>query len=174
MRTLGLATIGLLLAIPSLKLAARVTGFAPLQSPGETALSAIVALSIGQVWVAMLGTGGNTFASSAMRTVAAAAAIPALACLTFGLYRFAEGFLSPVLTPVAPTNEAIAWITALVPVFGITGLVIFKALLPESAATAPGRSLRVHALHGFYLGAIADRLIEKLFGSFARREVVHV
>jgi hypothetical protein len=47
-----LAVIGTLAAVPALALASIITGFDPFQSPGKLALAAILALAIGQLWVA--------------------------------------------------------------------------------------------------------------------------
>lgn len=172
-RTLSLAAGGTLVALPAMYLASVVTGFDPAHSPGELALSGVVALSIGQAWVALLGqpcasTGGTA------RRLAAAISLTAVAAVgAFALYRGAAVFLAPVLGTTATPTGWLAWMLAALPVLAITSLVVLHALLPALARSVPGRALYVHALHGFYLGAVADRLVERLWPGPVRKEVQH-
>lgn len=53
-QALGFGILGVLVAIPCLSSAARITGFDPLHTPGELALTAMLALSLGQLWVGMV------------------------------------------------------------------------------------------------------------------------
>ena len=162
---LGLAgtAAGALAAWP----AAWLTGFDPLHSPGELALSAVVALSAGQLWVALLGPRGA--GGTGMRLLVTVAATVVGVVLAFALYHAAGLFLAPVLglpaatlgvTPAGP----LAWVAAAVPVVAFTGLVVVHALLPAMGRTAAGRAFRVHALHGFYVGAAADRAVAAIYG----------
>jgi hypothetical protein len=45
----------------------------------------------------------------------------------------------------------------------LTALSVVHAMLPTLANTPAGRIWYVHALHGFYFGALADRLVERVW-----------
>lgn len=157
-RALGLIALGTLLSIPVLALAARLTGFSPSESPGELALSAILALSLGQLWVALLGRSSRPLAvaSALLGTVL----IPPLA---FALYQAAALFLAPVLGPLPWPSGPLAWLSALLPVSTLSALSLLHAVLPALAHRPLGRALHVHALNGFYLGTLADRLVLRIW-----------
>lgn len=161
-RALGLAAIGTAASVPALWLASRATGFDPSHVPGELALSAVVALGLGQVWVALLGT---TATPRRLGLALLATLLGALAA--FGLYRGAALFLAPTLGHIPAPTGPLAWIAATLPVVVLTGLVVLHACLPLLGRTAAGRALLVHALHGFYFGAVADRVVAAIWGRFA-------
>lgn len=162
-RTLGVAAFGTAAAVPALAAAAWLTGFSPLESPGELALTAIVALSIGQVWVALLRDpsrgGGPARRAAVLAGATFGAALGALA-----LYRGAGAFLAPVLGDLPHPDGPLAWAGAAVPVAAMAALAALQALLPALARHPVGRAFYVHALNGFYFGAIADRLVARVWG----------
>jgi len=170
-RALTLAAVGTGLAVPALALASRATSFAPLDSPGELALAAVGALSVGQVWVALLGTRPATLAR-AVGALAATAAVPALA---FGLYRGTGAFLAPVLGELPRPGGPLAWAAAVIPVAALAALAVLHAVLPALGRSAAGRVFYVHALHGFYLGAAADRVVDGIWRRVVKgtKEVEH-
>lgn len=170
-RALSLAAVGTLAALPAMYLASVVTGFDPTHAPGELALSAVVALSIGQAWVGLLGQPGAGAAGTVRRLAATIGLTASAAVGALALYRGAAVFLAPVLGSPATPAGRLSWVLAALPVLGISGLVVLHALLPAMARSVPGRALYVHALHGFYLGAMADRLVERLWPADARKEV---
>jgi len=162
-RTLRLAALGTGWGIVALALASPVTGFRPDHAPGELALSAVVALSIGQLWVALLGppaAGRPAFP----RVAAAIAASLAVCVAILALYRGAGLFLAPVLGDLPYPTGVTAWAAAILPVTAFTGLVIVHAMLPALGRSTRGRAFHVHALHGFYFGAVADRLVDRAWG----------
>ena len=166
-RALGLGLAGTVAGAAAAWPAAWVTGFDPLHTPGEVALSAVVALSAGQLWVALLGpvAGGGLLRRIALTVVGTMIGVVA----AFALYRGAGLFLAPVLGAPAATLSAtpigpLAWAAAAVPVVVFTGLVVAHALLPAMGRTRAGRAFRVHALHGFYGGAAADRVVAGIYG----------
>ncbi|NJL34665.1 MAG: hypothetical protein HC893_13430, partial [Chloroflexaceae bacterium] len=65
---LVLLLVGVVVAVPAILLASMITGFDPLHSPGELALTAIVALAMGHVWIAFFrarpATGSNALAAA--------------------------------------------------------------------------------------------------------------
>ena len=155
------AAAGIIIAIPAMAMAGRITGFYPLHSPGETALASILAISIGQMWVGLFGRPlPRRFAPAAIRVATATLATCGVTILAFALYQAANLYLSPVIGHLALPTGPVAWITACIPVGTLFVLTVGHALLPAYNRTAAGRAFRVHALHGFYFGAIADRFVD--------------
>lgn len=158
--TLALAVVGTGLAVPALWLASQVTGFDPTVSPGELALSAIVALAIGQIWVALF----RSRAPAVERLLWSAAATVGVAIAAYALYAGAKAFLAPVIgQPLAPASGWMVWAAAILPVIVLALLTMIHGLLPVLGRSAAGRALHVHALNGFYFGALADRLVARLW-----------
>ncbi len=171
--SLTVAATGTLAAIPALLLAAMITRFSPLESPGEMALSGIVALSIGQLWVVLLRPMRKDSPSVGFRVALAIGLTLLVALLAFSLYAGSQAFFLPVLGHLEIAHGGAAWVTAAFPVIALLTLIVLHAALPVLGRTAWGRALRVHALHGFYFGAIADRLIESIWKNFSREEISH-
>jgi hypothetical protein len=84
-----------------------------------------------------------------------------------GLYQAAAWFLAPVLSGVPAVAGPAASILAVVPVAAFAMLAVLHAMLPVLSRTATGRALGVHALHGFYFGAVADRVVAAVWGRYA-------
>jgi NAD(P)H-quinone oxidoreductase subunit 5 len=162
-RALTLALLGTILAVPALMLASWVTGFNPLHSPGELALSAIVALAIGQIWVALLGPQVGDVFRWVRRCLVALVNTVVVALLAFTLYHGATLFLQPVLGDLPVSTDWVAWVTAGIPVLALVGLLVVHAMLPVLGRSPAGRALYVHSLHGFYFGAIADRFVDAVW-----------
>lgn len=171
-RALMLGITGAALAIPALAVAARVTGFDPFHSPGELALSGIIALSIGQLWVALFRYPGAAGQAWQRITLGLLLTI-AVSVGAFALYRGASLFLAPVLGSLPAPQGPLAWLTALIPLVVFTGLAVLHALLPVLSGSASGRAFYVHALHGFYVGALIDRLVDRIWNRFAPRRTNH-
>lgn len=163
-RTMALALLGTALGVPAIALASWATGFSPGESPGELALAAILALSIGQLWVALLRAG----AVSAPRVVGALGATAATALAAIALYRGAGEFLAPVLGDRPSPRGPAAWAAAALPLAVVAALTVLHAVLPVLGRGRAGRALYVHALNGFYFGAIADRLVERAWPTRSR------
>ena len=162
-RALALIVIGAFFAVPALIVSAGWTGFSPLRSPGELALSAIVALSTGQIWVAILGHPSVGPINALARFATALASTFATTLVAFSIYRGAEMFLEPVLGTIPPSTGPSAWLAAALPVSALILLSIVHALLPVLGRSPIGRAIYVHSLHGFYLGALADRLVDAVW-----------
>jgi NAD(P)H-quinone oxidoreductase subunit 5 len=167
---LGLALLGTLAALPALGLAARATGFDPFHSPGELALSGIVALALGQVWLACFQAPRR---STLVAALAAVGATIGGAFLAGALYQGAAAFFAPIFGELPLPTGPLAWAAALLPVAVFTLLAALYALLPLVGRTPAGRVLYVHALHGFYIGTLADRLVERIWGGVQTTEVTH-
>ena len=85
----------------------------------------------------------------------------------FFLYQVAGAFLAPVLGDLHPPQGVAAMIAAAVPVAAMLGLTVLQALLPVLASRPRGRAFYVHALNGFYFGAVADRWVDRVWVRFA-------
>jgi NAD(P)H-quinone oxidoreductase subunit 5 len=94
---MALLVCGTIAAIACMAPAARWTGFDPRHAPGEMALALVVAIGVGQTWIAALGACGRA-AGDIIRGVGIAA-VSALAApvLCFAAYRAAGIFLQPVI-----------------------------------------------------------------------------
>ena len=157
-RVLVLAALGTTWSVPALAQAARTTGFEPWETPGELALAAVVALTIGQLWVALLrAPAGNGF--PVWRIAAALVGSYVAALAAFGLYCGAGDFLAPVLGEMSVQAGPWAWAAAILPLVAIVLLTILQPLLPVLGRHPTGRAFYVHALNGFYFGAIADSFV---------------
>ncbi len=156
-----LLLIGTLVALPAMYIATLITGFDPFQSPGKLALSAIVALGMGHVWVAFFRARPQT---SVVQPALGALLSTALGTLlAFGLYQAAEVYLQPVYGPLSVSATPLTYAAAIMPVLAILLLSILAIALPQIASTATGRRFYLHALHGFYIGAYADKLVESVW-----------
>lgn len=111
-------------------------------------LALALAYGIARAWSGHRGSLGRALAASAGIGLAA-----------LGLH-LAAGHLLPLPTPpVIPVWLAAFVTTALVALF------LFQALLWRASAHPLGRRLYVHALNGFYVGTLANRLLNRLWPS---------
>ena len=156
--TLTQLGLGLAVSAPALWAAGRWTDF-KWHRPAEAALGCIFALALAQIWVTPTSPAqprSRQFGTRLLLTVGAS--VSGLA-----IYRAVEAYLAAMFPvdglPVASTQ----WLLAAVPVFAMAGLCIFHAFLPTIVRHQSGRSLYVHALHGFYVGAIADQLVASVW-----------
>ncbi|MEM8530476.1 MAG: proton-conducting transporter membrane subunit [Chloroflexota bacterium] len=173
MRSVVMGILGTLIAVPALWLGVLITGFDPFQSPGKFALTFIVALAIGQVWIAIFRTPTYATSNTLSGSVIALITTVVVAIFALGLYQGAEIFYMPVWGEVPIATGPVAWAAAALPILGFTFMVTLYTLLPIFSRTAMGRAFYVHAIHGFYFGAIADRLVERIWNNFAVRRVEH-
>ncbi|MFO0926982.1 MAG: proton-conducting transporter membrane subunit [Gemmataceae bacterium] len=165
-RALAVAALGTAVSVPCLAAAAWLTGFSPWHSPGELALTAVVALAIGQLWVGLFRAGSMGLATAVPATLLVSVA----GCV---LYRGAGLFLAPVLGELPAPAGPLAWMAAVVPVVALVGLIGLHAALPALSDSGRGRALHVHALHGFYFGVIADRVVDRVWNGFSMEGVQH-
>lgn len=166
-RSIVLSMLGTLLAVPFLVLASTITGFDPAHSPGELALTAIVALSIGQLWAALFRRPLHDKANMMSRAAGGFLLTCAVSLVAFVLYRGTTAFLTPALGSLPISIGLFAWITAALPVVAFASLGVLHALLPTFGRSARGRAFYVHALNGFYLGIIANRIVDRIWTGVA-------
>jgi NAD(P)H-quinone oxidoreductase subunit 5 len=162
-RTLSLLLVGFAVAAVSLAIARPLTGFDPLHTPGEMALSVIIAMGLAQLWLSIAETSGAAWINAAKRFLSATAVTVVCAVCALAIYRALSEFFGPELRPLAPQAAIWTWAVACIPVIGLTAVTLFHALLPSLAKTRAGRSFYVHALHGFYLGTIADQCVARIW-----------
>lgn len=158
-------------AVACMPAASKLTGFEPLHAPGEAALSAVVAMSVGQAWMLLLGTAG----AGARSIVAAAVVTPAWPLACFVLYRAAGLFLVPVIGDVPWPSGPAAWFAAVAPVVVIATLSLLHALRGVLEGAPFSRWLRVQAREGFHGGTLADRFADAIRNPPKpdRRDLVH-
>lgn len=162
-RALRYGLLGIAVALPALALAALITSFNPFHSPGELALTALVALGIGQFWLTFFRAPVAGADGVLARNLYAVLATFALALLAFLLYQGATIFFAPVVGPVPVLSGPLVWIAALLPVLAFILLSAVQIWQPVWGRTPGGRAFAVHALHGFYFGILADRLVATIW-----------
>jgi len=150
---------------------APLTHFNPLHSPGELALSCILALSVGQVWATCVRAVPQARRWTALAGAVLVSAFASLAACA--LYRWANIFFTPVFGPLPVEAGPVAWVSASLPVIALAALCILHPLLPALMQSKRGRAFHVHALHGFYVGAHADRIVDRLSPKTNQRRTDH-
>lgn len=162
LRGVLLGLIGAVAAAATMYGIALLRGLDRSPSPSELSIGVILSIAIGQVWVAILGRPARGTWQFIRRGAAAATLTGAASLAAAGLYAGAEWFLRPVLADVPQPAGPAAWIAASIPAITVCALAVMHALLPILHRSAAGRALHVHALQGFYFGAIADRLVDAI------------
>jgi NAD(P)H-quinone oxidoreductase subunit 5 len=147
---LAFGLLGGALVVAALAAVPRVVGDALLPGPDIFSLVLLLALAYGlaRAWS---GRGGWTLVA---RSLAAALGV---GLATLFLHGAADALRLGGLA-VAPPPALLAFVGAL-----FAALFVFQALLWRAGRHALGRSLYVHALNGFYVGAIANRLLLRLW-----------
>ncbi len=125
-----------------------------LPGTAETPLVFLAVLALALAYGIARAASGN--AGSLPRAIAAALGV---ACAGLALH-LAAGQLLP--TPAAP--QVPAWLGVFIAASFVT-LFFFQALLWRASAHPLGRTLYVHALSGFYVGTLANRLLNHLWPS---------
>jgi len=165
-RALALLLAGTCLSALSVAAWAQLFGLAAGAGAGKAALLAIVAIAVGQSWVALLARRRASRSATVMRACAAlafSATAPALAC---ALYAGATWWLGTPLAGSGAFQGTSAWIAAGLPVIAITALAAIHAAMPALEGTGLGSRLRIHALSGFYIGIAAHRAIDRVHDLF--------
>ncbi len=145
---LGVMAGATLVAVAATTLHALIPGAASVPIAFHIILALALAYGIGRAW-----SGHRT---SLKRALAVAAGI-ALAGL--GLH-LAAGLVLPDLATHHAPGWLVAWVAAV-----FTLLFLFQSLLWRASAHPLGRGLYIHALNGFYVGTLANRLLGRLWPS---------
>jgi NAD(P)H-quinone oxidoreductase subunit 5 len=129
-------------------------------SPGKLALTAIIALSLGQLWPIIMQLPRR---NPMLPLIGIPLVTIGGAWMTTALYAGAAAFFAPVLGAVPNHDAPWAWFNAAVPLVVTALLVVLHPFLGVIAAHPRGHALVVHARYGFYLGIIADRLVARIW-----------
>lgn len=158
-RHLTLVAMGTAVAVTVILATTQTLGVSLLHHPGEATLFAVLALAIGQAWPIAL------VSISALRIATICGLTAVVGPLAVALHRGATEFYAPVFArPVLPEGTA-GWTLGAMVLTATVALVVAHAMLPILSHAASGRALRTHALHGFYCGAVADRIVRMLYAS---------
>jgi NAD(P)H-quinone oxidoreductase subunit 5 len=155
-RHLALVTVGAAVAMTVIMTACRAFGIDLLHHPGEVTLAAVIALGIGQLWPIVLTTVSVSRMASAVGLTAVASFIALV------MHRGATTFYEPLFKAPEILESPFGWALGGVVLVATMALVITHAMLPVLSRATVGRTLRTHALHGFYCGAVADRVVRLL------------
>lgn len=167
-RAIALIVAGAAGALPLIVATGSLLGMDVLHSPGECALAAVLAISTGQAWAAILGTDRGI---SLPRTALALVVLASMALLGPLAWFGMAAFLEPVIGTPALARTALGWATAAVPVIALVSLAVLHAGLPSLHRLPWGFAFHVHALNGFYLGTATERLVDAAWPTDARRGV---
>ncbi len=155
-RHLALVSVGTALAMTTITTTCLTVGVDLWHHPSEATLAAVIALAIGQLWPIVL----TTLSASRMASVIALTAGASL--LALAIHRGSMTFYGPVLPQAAILEGLFGWALGGFVLAATIALVIAHAMLPVLSRAPRGRALRTHALHGFYCGAVADRIVRLL------------
>jgi len=130
--------------------------------PGLPVLGAVLALAVAQLLVIERQVAAEGGGPSPRRLGAALRDGVALTAAYFALAALFDGLLSgSVAAPGTGSPGGLALAAALVALFA--GAFALQLWLPRAAASQLGRRLYVHAYNGFYLGALEDRLVQRIW-----------
>jgi NAD(P)H-quinone oxidoreductase subunit 5 len=136
-------------------LAALLMGIDPVSKPGLPVLGSILALATAQLLLTSTPQGGRAVAAS----LAAGAGISVASFSGVVLF---ERILGAAIPAAPPPFAGGPWLaTALVACFGLA--FVFQHRLAVDGAGRLARATWVHASHGFYLGALQNRVVERLW-----------
>lgn len=158
-RHLSLVGLGTLVSAASIYAAARVLGLDVLHHPGEPALLAVLALAIAQAWPMVVSS------VSVSRVASVIAITLGTSIIAVALYRGAMIFYAPVFDLAVMPGGVLGGLLGAAVVLAMGVLIIVHALLPNLSRSTTGRAFRIHALHGFYCGAVADRIVRAVYSS---------
>jgi len=163
-RGLLLLGSGTLAAVPAAAFGLDAFGLASSPGPGKLAMLAVVAIAVGQSWVAILGTPAPTRSLRPARIATATLAAITMPLLVCGLFAAARWWWSPAGAAAGPDlsgpTAVAAWLVAVPPVLLIAGLAVLHLHVARPDAGPLIRRLRVHAAGGFYLGIRIGRLLD--------------
>lgn len=147
--TIGVLAGSLMVALGATALHALAPGVSG--HPGPFGLVLALALAYG---VARAGSSGRGVRAAARAFIAAAAIAALSLCLHAGASALVDRL--PAAPPPAAALPAMAGAV-------FAGLFLFQALLWRANLNPAGRRLYVHALNGFYVGILANRLLGRLW-----------
>ena len=126
--------------------------FAPGLATAPALFTLVVGLGLAYGLTRVWSAGGGR-----ATTLGGAAAIVGLAAASFALHALAMRIAGEFPNHAAPTALTVAVALAFI------GLFLFQALLWRANGHSLGRRLHVHTLNGFYIGTLANRLLNRLW-----------
>jgi NADH:ubiquinone oxidoreductase subunit 2 (subunit N) len=162
--------LGAISAVACMPIATWLTGFDPAHSPGELALSGVIALSVGQLWGLLLARSHRLVAAS---LALAASVVAPMGC--FALYRGMSDFLAPVHGALPVPSGPAAWFAAGLPFAVLAALSALHASRSLLEGGLAWRWLRVQAREGFHGDVLAGRLADSIRNPPKpdRRDLIH-
>jgi NAD(P)H-quinone oxidoreductase subunit 5 len=155
-RHLTLVALGTVVAMTVITTACFAFGIDLWHHPGEATLAAVIALAIGQLWpIVMTTVSASRMASTLGLTIGAS-------FIALAMHRGATAFFEPLFEQPAILEGPLGWALGAVVLVATIALMITHAMLPVLSRAPLGRAVRTHALHGFYCGAVADRVVRLL------------
>ncbi len=152
---------GLFLSAGAVYGASWLLGFNPAQNPGKFAMTAVLVMAIAQVWPILM-------ARLTPATISIASAITVGGSfLAMLIYQQVMYFYAPIFTSMVPIHSTLAWIVAWMVVIAMLLSILFHSFLPIISSNPVGKAFRIHALHGFYGSAIADRFVRMIWKKFS-------
>lgn len=162
LRALALLLAGTMASALSVTAWSAAFGLSADAGAGKLALLAVVAIAVGQSWVALLGRRRSSLNATVARvgaSIAFSVVAPAIAC---ALYAGASWWLGRPMAGHGSFTGAAAWVAAALPVTAIAALAAVHAAMPAIEKAQFGARLRIHALSGFYLGIAAHRAVDRI------------
>lgn len=156
---LSWVVIGTTFATVCLGASAWMIGLDVMHHPGEVALMVVLALALAQVWPVVMS---YPTVKRALVTVFITLGVSVLAV---GMYRGAMVFYAPAFEQVVVPSGVLGWIGGASVVVSVVLLILMHAFLAVLSRSPRGRAFRIHALHGFYCGAVADRVVRMVYSS---------
>lgn len=156
---LGWVLVGTLFAIVCLGVSARMIGLDVLHHPGEATLIGVLALALAQIWPVVMSY------PTMNRALVVGLTTVGVSVLAVALYRGATLFYAPAFEQVVVPSGILGWISGLAVLVSVVLLILMHAFLAVLSRTPGGRAFRIHALHGFYCGAVADRVVRMVYSS---------
>lgn len=167
--TLGWLAFGTAAGLASAACAVHLAGSNLTAVPGEFGLVLILALSMGQVWVACFRAAPSGQRGYLCTLLTALAATVLISFGGIALYTATNVFFIPIFGTASAAAGPLVWASAIMPAIALALLCVLHSLLPLWMRTRSGRAFQVHALYGFYFGAVADQWVEWVWDRWGRR-----
>lgn len=151
--------VGTVFASLCLGVSAHMIGLDLMHHPGEASLIAVLALALAQIWPVVMSY------PTVKRAWITSLITLGVSVMAVALYRGAALFYAPAFEYGVVPSGMLGWISGAAVVLSVVVLILMHAFLAVLSRTPGGRAFRIHALHGFYCGAVADRVVRVVYSS---------
>ena len=132
-------------------------------------IEAIASLAVGQSMATLIGYVSDSRKRVLMFGVLFVGIAPVLGAFVAVIYPCIDSLFATELRLETTSQDPIRTIAMLLPLVTIAVLVVLTPMLSSVATTPFGRRFRTFALNGFYVGALADRLVAAIWNrSFSK------